>query len=283
MNDNKIEDMQLFLMEFLIDTVNIPSVRAIQKEVLPVRTCVSFRILDLDPVNIYQETPTEACACTDNKLQIFKKGKSCLFALSSIVLQKPLHSFPVTMSVYKELPPGVLPDVMLIGTHQIQMRDLINTLLMRQIFRMVHTWRTMKDTFRITTATGQCVGEVTVFIRVSCFGKKIVTQFQIPRSGKPYLFKGVDDYTVFQCKRITSALTKERIECACAPKKINDGSGEAAGICCPVTPDKRREERAKDVYKDKCPPCCRGTQEPPKPKEIIKKCGCVVREDCPHL
>jgi len=56
----------------------------------------------------------ETCAC-ENKTEVFKKGKSCLFALPSIVLKKPVCSFPVTMSVYKELPPGVLPDVMLIG------------------------------------------------------------------------------------------------------------------------------------------------------------------------
>ncbi|XP_072745714.1 microtubule-associated protein 10 [Anoplolepis gracilipes] len=269
--ENVIKGEQLFLMEFLVDKVNIPAIRAIHEEILPARTCISFQILDLPPLNIYQESPTEACACTSEP-QIFKKGKSCLFALANVILQKPLCSFPVTMSVYKELPPGVLPDVMLIGTYQIQVRDLINSLLSQQIFQIDSACRTLKDTFKITTATGQCVGKVTVFIRVSCFGRKIVTQFQIPHNRKPYLFKGVDDGPIFQCKRITSASDRERIKCVCPPKKIGDGSGEAARICCA---DERRKGRLKDIEKVKCSPCYRGMRD--RSKETVRKCGCVLK------
>lgn len=39
-----MEKGQLFLMEFLIDKVNIPAIRAIHKEILPARTCVSFQV-----------------------------------------------------------------------------------------------------------------------------------------------------------------------------------------------------------------------------------------------
>jgi len=90
--------------------------------------------LDLPPLNIYQESPTEACACIDKEPQVFKKGKSCLFALANVVLQKPLCSFPVTMSVYKELPPGVLPDVMLIG----DVNPLIFALVLFSYFSLQH-------------------------------------------------------------------------------------------------------------------------------------------------
>jgi len=164
------------------------------------------------------------------------------------------------------------------GTHQIQTRDLINALLTRQIFQMETTCRTMKKTFKISTTRGQCMGEVTVYIRVSCFGKKIITQFQIPQSGKSYLFKGIDDSTVFQCKKTT--LTKEKIECACAnDNKVYDGSGEAARICCPVvtTEECQQKKRAEDMYKPKCAPCCRAIrQDLFRRKEIVKKCGCLV-------
>lgn len=39
-----MEGQQLFLMEFLVDKVNIPAIRAIHEEILPARTCVSFRV-----------------------------------------------------------------------------------------------------------------------------------------------------------------------------------------------------------------------------------------------
>ncbi|KAM0725392.1 hypothetical protein ACS0PU_008878 [Formica fusca] len=277
--ENVMKGEQLFLMEFLVEKVNIPAIRAIHEEILPARTCISFQILNLPPLNIYQESPTEACACIEDGPQVFNKGKSCLFALTNVVLQKPLYSFPITMSVYKELPPGVLPDVMLIGTHQIQAHDLINTVLSQQIFRIGSACKMLKNTFKITTATGQCVGKVTVFIRVSCFGRKIVTQFQIPHNRKPYLFKSVDDGPVFQCKRITSASDRERMKCACPSEKIGDGSGEAAKICCPD--ERQRKERTEDIEKVKCSPCYRSTRQVrDRSKEaIVRKCGCIVKEE----
>ncbi|EFN88830.1 uncharacterized protein LOC105189711 [Harpegnathos saltator] len=271
---------QLFLMEFLVNNVNVPAIRAIHKEILPAKTCVSFQILDLPPMNIYQESPTRACACNDGGQQVFKKGKSCLFALPNVILQKPLCSFPVKMSVHKEFPPGVLPDVMLIGSHQIQACGLINSLLSQQVFKTGDSSRTIKDTFKITTATGQCVGEVTVFIRASCFGRKIVTQFQIPDDEKPYLFKGVDDGPVFQCRRITSVADRQsQVKCVCPARKTSDGSGEAARTCCPaVVGEHRRKDRREDP-KVKCPPCCTVAQDTVGRKEAVRKCGCVVKEE----
>lgn len=39
-----MEKGQLFLIEFLVDKVNIPAIRAIHEEILPARTCVSFQV-----------------------------------------------------------------------------------------------------------------------------------------------------------------------------------------------------------------------------------------------
>lgn len=41
-----MEGEQLFLIELLVDTVNIPKIRAIYDEILPARTCVSFQVKD---------------------------------------------------------------------------------------------------------------------------------------------------------------------------------------------------------------------------------------------
>nr|XP_034172125.1 uncharacterized protein LOC117600606 [Osmia lignaria] len=260
------EEQQLFLVEFLVEKVKIPVIRAMQDELLPACTCVSFQILGLPPVNICQESLTDGCGCEDGDTQIFKKGKSCLFALPSIVLQRPVTSFPVKLSVYKKLPPGVLPDVMLVGCHQIEAKALINAVLSQKVFKIANPCQTIKDTFKITTATGQCVGAVTVYIRVSCFGNKIITQFQVPHNRKPYLFKGADDSPVFQCKKIPSSCdTPAPVKCTCT-KKCIDGSGESAGrTCCqtplvvaspcPPLPDKQPDWGPR--------PCCASRQSPP--------------------
>lgn len=166
-----------------------------------------------------------------------------------------------------------------VGTHQIQLHSLMNSLLSMQVSQHSKApCRTMKNAFKITTATGQHVGEVTVFIRVSCFGKKIVTQFQLPHNKKPYLFKGVNNGPVYQCKRVTSALDRQQIKCVCSPKNGN-GSGEAARTYSASADERRRKRQLEDIRKDKCPPCCRGTRDIVKSKETVRKCGCVVKEE----
>lgn len=42
--ENAMKGEQLFLLEFLVDRVNIPAIRAIHEEILPSRTCISFQV-----------------------------------------------------------------------------------------------------------------------------------------------------------------------------------------------------------------------------------------------
>ncbi|XP_054015885.1 uncharacterized protein LOC128896545, partial [Hylaeus anthracinus] len=261
-------------------------------------------ILSLPPIDICQDALTDGCGCNDGDTQVFKKGKSCLFALPSIVLRKPVSTFPIKLSVYKKLPPGVLPDVMMVGCHQIEAKALMNAVLSQQVFKIPNPCQTIKDTFKIATATGQCVGSATVYVRASGFGRKIVTQFQIPHNRKPYLFKGADESPVFQCKKIPSACyTPAPLKCTCA-NTCADGSGEPPRrTCCPTPtlpcppppvrttqPDwgprpccpslqatsgqtcpcsaqsRRRDQQA--TSSDNCPPCCT-----PKPGRLVKLAG----------
>ena len=217
---------------------------------------VNLQILNLPSIDICQEALTDGCGCLEGDTQVFKKGKSCLFALPSIVLQRPLTTFPIKLSVYKKLPPAVLPDVMLVGCHQIEAKAIINAVLSQQVFKVPNPCQTIKDTFKIATATGQCVGSVTVYIRASCFGKKIITQFQIPHNRKPYLFKGANDSPVFQCKMIPSeCYTPAPLKCTCT-KKCVDGSGESAGRTCCATPI---------VQTSSCPPLPKQPDYGPRP------------------
>ena len=216
-------------------------------------------------MNIEQEADSEGCMCIGGDSQIFNKGKSCLFALPTIVLEKPLHSFPIIMTVYKKLPPGVLPDVMLIGAHEIQIKDLINAVLGNRVFKSTASSRTSKGTYKITTATGQAVGEVTLFLRVSCFGKKIITQFQIPHNKKPFLFKGEKNSPVIQCKKVPSGIEfKDSNVPKCICKSENQGTfgaGEAPRTCCPAPPSSPVFQKA---ARHKTPdenfkPCCQNS------------------------
>ncbi|XP_078043409.1 uncharacterized protein LOC144473428 isoform X2 [Augochlora pura] len=280
------EEQQLFLIEFLVDRVKIPVIRAMQDELLPACTCVSFQVLGLPAIDICQEALTDCCACEDGDTQIFKKGKSCLFALPSIVLQKPLTTFPIQMSVYKKLPPGVLPDVMVIGSHRIEAKALMNAVLSQQVFKIPNPCQTIKDTFKITTATGQCVGTVTVYARASGFGRKIITQFQIPHNRKPYLFKGVEDSPVFQCKKIPSVCYKPvPVKCTCTTKGL-DGSGESSSsgrTCCPTPVPPCLPPPVKIPQPSWGPrPCC-PSRQPPHPGKASGNCDPCCSPQPGHL
>ncbi|XP_063984309.1 uncharacterized protein LOC135166174 [Diachasmimorpha longicaudata] len=259
------DEQQLFLIEFLVDRVNVPGVRAMHDEILPALTCVSFQVLNLPLITIHQDDPGASnCACLE-EAQVFRKGKSCLFALPTVILNKELHSFPITMSVYKKLPPGVLPDVMLIGSAIIDLKDLINSLLNEEAFKSGNPCKSMKDTFKLSTATGQIVGDATVFIRTSCFGSKIITQFQMPHNKKPYLFKGTEGSPIFQCRKIPSNLPPPAApRCTCPPKsaKEDGGGSRARRSCCsspvpppppPPTPTKTWDPPGKVPFRPCCP------------------------------
>ncbi|CAB0029366.1 unnamed protein product [Trichogramma brassicae] len=199
---------ELFLAEFMVDRVKIPSVQAQvgndERSTQP-KTCIEFKILSLPPIFICQEpTSGSNCTCLGDEPLVFRKGKSCLFALPSHLLTKPVCSFPVLMTAYKIFPPDTLPDVMTIGQCQIDVRDIVNALMQEPSCKAERTspCKAMKNNFRIQTPTGQCVGEVCAFVRMSRLGKKVVTQFQTPHNKKPYLFKGRDRSSVFQCRKV---------------------------------------------------------------------------------
>lgn len=151
----------------------------------------------------------------------------------------------------------------------------MNWVLSRQIVDNINSYRMTKDTFQIATATGRCAGEVTVFIRISSLGRKIVTQFQTFPDKKLYLFKRIDSDSLFQFKKITPGLPDR---CMC---KRTDGSGEAATISAALRDEYKRKERrrlAADVRKDECAPCCPEKKSTLlRRKETIRKCGCPVQ------
>lgn len=60
----------------------------------------------------------------------------------------------------------------------------------------------VQDTFCIRNAQEQDVGTITMLVRLTCFGKTIITKFQIADNKKSFLFKNAktQDYE-FQCKK----------------------------------------------------------------------------------
>lgn len=187
------------------------------------------------------------------------------------------------MSVYKKLPPTVLPDIMTIGTCQIEMRDMINCLLQESLSTSQNPCKTLKNNFHISTATGQCVGEVCVFLRFSRLGRKVVTQFQNPHNKKPYLFKGADNSPVFQCRKVASTILEEDAlkNCVCE-KKTNECKLEekTPRSCCDTDAvsgrqKKRSESKGKSSRKRACCPASHKHQTRHQRREPLRGIGTI--------
>lgn len=230
------------------------------------------QILNLSPITICQDSQrSEDCSCFgESEPQVIRKGKSCLFALPHSCLSKPVSSFPVQVTVYKKLPANVLPDVMLIGCCPIEAKDLINAPGPSQ---------SLKNTFKIRTSTGQCVGNLSLFLRLSRFGNRIITKIHVPPNAEnKFLYKGLNDNPVMQCKKVVDCPESSPVQnCVCDPSAKDevevplDFTPEK--ICCDVEPVCREQEKKKTRKKKSC--SLRSTDRAKfKILKSGKQCGC---------
>lgn len=114
-----------------------------------------------------------------------------MFALTPEQAMQAIHDFTIYVCVYKKLPGNEMPDRMPVGATGIQIVSQFNELLQQiQMCSGQPAAKVIKDTFKLSAANAPaCVGAITVFIRISCFGKLIVTQFQMNLEDRSVLFK----------------------------------------------------------------------------------------------
>ena len=98
-----------------------------------------------------------SCMCKEFDTQKFAKGKSCLFALESKLLERPVTSFPLLVTVKKHMPFDVLPDVIAVGSRVVQLRGVISSLFDDVKNNVDNPMRGCQDSFHIKTDTGQKV------------------------------------------------------------------------------------------------------------------------------
>ncbi|KAJ8919890.1 hypothetical protein NQ315_006419 [Exocentrus adspersus] len=176
----KIATENLFLLEFLVDNVQIdPKCDCASGEG---ERCVSFQFLDNAPLD---------------------SGKSCLFALSPDQANAALQQFDVFVTIYKKMPVGWLPEKVEVGEALISISNVFTELInsVEESDGTTPTAKTLKDLFDVNTANGEVVGKIGVYIRMSCFGKLIVTQFQMNLEDKSVLFKDKEGKSLYRYKK----------------------------------------------------------------------------------
>lgn len=199
MGEKQNDCEKLFLMEVLVDSLLISNSSInLDKDLLEnlTDTCVLFQFLHYPPLVVCESDfmGTIGAGREDNSHVTFKSGKSCFFSLRTPkgpILPVP---FEVKMSVLRRLKEGVLPDKLEVGKTTIKMNDEFTELLNAdKNCESLPLSKSKKGVFEIQDGFGKTVGSVTAFIRVSCFGKLIITQFSMNKEDEQsFLFKGMD-------------------------------------------------------------------------------------------
>lgn len=222
---------QLFLLEILVDTIffNNPDTIYTKKQINIVARFGNFASLEIrnDALGGVEESEyfyfrkkliwisyrkakimrsSLSCLFVGSKSTDldFSSGKSYLFPCDAKVLLQALKQYPIEMSVGTRISPAP------IGTITIKWSDdFIDMVSFCQDDFGYISPVTHRDIYPMHDNTGKETGHVEVFVRLSCFGKNIQTQFQVVRtkdgkngSGKTqFLFKNNNAATTFQCQR----------------------------------------------------------------------------------
>lgn len=186
----------LFLLEFLVDNVDLG--QGCDCDSPSGELCISFQFLDNAPLDVCENDFSSAQGGKD-----VKTGKSCLFSLTPTQAEEATKQFDIYVSVVKKMQPGWLPEKVEIGNTLISVCNLFNELIESVGCGCESSpcAKTLKDSFGISSSEGEEIGSISVYIRMSCFGKLIVTQFQMNLEDKSVLFKDKDGKSMYRYKK----------------------------------------------------------------------------------
>lgn len=200
---------KLFLIEMLIDKVQFlqSSIDSLKDELTaPGNICISFQFLHFPPLKICETDFAYIPGIPDFSNIVLKSGKSCLFSLRSFRCPiKPLE-FDIYITVEKsnwplELEEGHSENIFL-GKTVISLGESFTQFMnenLDQSVKELPTAKSINDVFELRDDKGSVIGSISLFSRLSCFGKLIMTQFQL-KSDDPdlLLFKGTNYPSIFK-------------------------------------------------------------------------------------
>lgn len=251
---DKIATENLFLLEFLVDSLNLN--KKCSCDAPPNEMCVSFQFLDNAPLDICEADFCPNQNYTGIESEYIKSGKSCLFSLTPEQAKEAIKKFDVFVNVFQKMKPGWLPEKVDIGCTLISVSNLFADLIESVSFSegIQPTAKTLKDVFDIQDNTNQKVGAISVYIRMSCFGKLIVTQFQMNLDDKSVLFKDKEGKSLYRYKKANKNKRKSSVNGA-ASSTGSPTDKSQVGVDCPNKPCGRnvKSQESKEPPEHPCP------------------------------
>ncbi|KAL0280161.1 UNVERIFIED_CONTAM: hypothetical protein PYX00_001536 [Menopon gallinae] len=239
---------RLFLVEFLIDTVTIDPTEFCE-EVMEGQTCVTLRFLDFPPMNICEKDFDPNKEYGVDKVR-FNAGKSLMFAFAEKQCESP-PPIMAELTVSKACPEGSHAEKVDLGRIRICMADLFTQVYDVAKFApdKLPFSKSIKDCFMLIGRGKRTTGEVGVYVRLTCLGQNVVTEFQCGSNMKqdPVLFKNREGKKIYQFTGTDKegqdgeAESTYRQGCGCMapapPQKYPGGQGDAGQMSrCKRTP-----------------------------------------------
>ncbi|CAH1395509.1 unnamed protein product [Nezara viridula] len=193
---SKNEDFQrLFLLELLVDSVKFDYKKIdLPKTTFDLlkQTCVRFNFLDFPVIEVCEEDfcQTQGDYNTARDI-VFRNGKSCFFSLRGLPKKTQCLQLGATIVRQKDEPPPII-----MGTTCITLdKGFVDVL--NDVSHNTETGEasnSLKDVFPIIDSKGIKIGSLTLLIRLSCFGKAIITHFKIPQEKEAgYMFANTNE------------------------------------------------------------------------------------------
>ncbi|XP_049766393.1 uncharacterized protein LOC126095679 [Schistocerca cancellata] len=163
---------QLYLLEVMVDQVSLAT------DELPGCPCepitnlsVRVKFFDFPCLDIRQ-----AEFGYHERRGDFSSGKSLLFPMDPLDLVRALQYFPLAVSVVQPRPKAPLPRVL--GVCTVTMPDQMVDAVRRARVCCAHQQEAvLKEDFQLVQLTGQPAGSLRLFVRLSCLGQTLVTEF----------------------------------------------------------------------------------------------------------
>lgn len=170
-------DDGLFLLEVLIDKIRFAKSFFYDKNY---KISVVVQCVFVDPFEIGADEPGCNVSWTDaSHVVTLNSGKSCLFSLKEYDIFAAMRKFPIKITVYASSPFESSPHRIVVGEATIDMtKEFVQARHKYKEDPNNVSFQALKDNFCIVGAEGVKIGEISMFLRISCFGKLIITRFQ---------------------------------------------------------------------------------------------------------
>lgn len=170
-------DDGLFLLEVLIDKIRFANSSSYDKKF---KICVVIQCVFVDPFEISADEPGCNASWIDGSHVVtLNSGKSCLFSLKEHDILTAMSNFPIKITVFTSPPCGCPPHRIVVGEAIIDMtKEFVQARSKYKEDPNNVSYQALRDSFCVIGIDGVQTAEIAMFLRISCFGKLIVTQFQ---------------------------------------------------------------------------------------------------------